>query len=31
MQFLGAIDVPFENKEFLTIQDSTNEFYDPKT
>ena len=27
--FLGAIDFPFEYKEFLTFQDSTNEFRDP--
>ena len=29
-QFLGAIDFPFENDEFLTFQDSTNEFRDPE-
>ena len=29
-QFLTAIDFPFENDEFLTFQDSTNEFRDPK-
>ena len=29
-QFLGAIDFPFENKESLTFQDSTNEFSDPE-
>ena len=27
-QFLAAIDFPFENDEFLTFQDSTNEFRD---
>ena len=30
IQFLGAIDFPFENKEFLTFQDSTNKFRDPE-
>ena len=28
-QFLAAIDFPFENDEFLTFQDSTNEFRGP--
>ena len=27
---LGAIDFPFENKEFLAFEDSTNEFRDPE-
>ena len=30
IQFLGAYDFPFENKEFLTFQESTNEFRDPE-
>ena len=29
-QFLAIIDFPFENDEFLTFQDSTNEFRDPE-
>ena len=27
---LAAIDFPFENDEFLTLQDNTNEFRDPE-
>ena len=27
---LAAIDFPFKNDEFLTFQDSTNEFRDPE-
>ena len=27
---IGAIDLPLENEEFLTFQDSTNEFRDPE-
>ena len=30
IQFLAAYDFPFENKEFLTFQESTNEFRDPQ-
>ena len=30
MQFKGATDFPFQNKEFLTFQDGTNEFRDPE-
>ena len=29
-QFLAIIDFPFQNDEFLTFQDSTNEFRDPE-
>ena len=28
--FLGAIDFPFESEEFLTFQESNNEFRDPE-
>ena len=29
-QFLAVIDFSFENDEFLTFQESTNEFRDPE-
>ena len=30
IQFLGAIDFPFENETFSKFQDSTNDFRDPE-
>ena len=29
-QFLGVIDFPFNNEEFLMFQNSTHEFIDPE-